>query len=254
MAGKTPIKLAVSSSGSSLVTRPNVVGSDWEDLLAGRPRSEGAGDLIEGGSDDPAELAAQWEAFHNSECARMPERTSGTVGPEQAAYFRRVVAENPDLRWTFVLIHKPAWEREGGIHFASIEAALVDRSYAVFNGHVQAYGYDGAPRPGEGERQVVGEAPRVEEPAAPAALEVLRLPRIGHALRVEARAPVPHVDHQRVGCQVQPDATRRALGAPPVLEGVRHGLAQGDSNEDRLVTARASRAVPCSRPGLTTSS
>jgi len=79
------------------------------------------------------------EAFQGSEYSRMPERSAGTVGPAQAAYFQKVIAENSDVRWTFVLAHKPAWEREGEVHFAAIESALADRPYTVFNGHVQAY-------------------------------------------------------------------------------------------------------------------
>jgi len=81
------------------------------------------------------------EAFARTEYATMPERSAGTVSAEQSRYFVEVVAEHPDVRWTFVFIHKPAWERQGEKHFAAIEAALADRPYTVFNGHVQAYAY-----------------------------------------------------------------------------------------------------------------
>ena len=81
------------------------------------------------------------EAFAATEYARMPERTSGTVGAEQAAYFRRVIADNADVRWTFVFTHKPAWQRDGEKEFASIESELLDRPYTVFYGHTHVYGY-----------------------------------------------------------------------------------------------------------------
>jgi hypothetical protein len=81
------------------------------------------------------------EAFARTEYATMPERSAGTVSAEQSRYFVEAIEENPGVRWTFVFIHKPAWEREGEKNFAAIEAALADRPYTVFNGHVQAYAY-----------------------------------------------------------------------------------------------------------------
>ena len=81
------------------------------------------------------------EAFARTEYAMMPERTAGTIGAEQSAYFVDAIGANADVRWTFVLTHKPAWQREGEERFAAIEAALAARPYTVFSGHVQAYGY-----------------------------------------------------------------------------------------------------------------
>jgi len=81
------------------------------------------------------------DAFAQTEYANMPERSAGTVGAEQSRYFLDVIEQNSDVRWTFIFIHKPAWEREGEENFAAIEAALADRPYTVFNGHVQAYAY-----------------------------------------------------------------------------------------------------------------
>lgn len=81
------------------------------------------------------------EAFARTEYAGLPERGAGTIGPEQSAYFRRVLADNPDVRWTFLFMHKPAWEKAGEQAFSAIEAALADRPYTVFHGHLHAYGY-----------------------------------------------------------------------------------------------------------------
>jgi hypothetical protein len=82
------------------------------------------------------------EAFAATEYATMPERSAGTIGAEQSAYFVDAIARNSDVQWTFVLTHKPAWRREGEEHFAAIEAALAERPYTVFSGHVQAYGHE----------------------------------------------------------------------------------------------------------------
>jgi hypothetical protein len=79
------------------------------------------------------------EAFAETEYYRMPERTSGTIGPEQSAYFSRAIAENPDVRWTFLFLHKPAWQREGEEQFANLEEALSERPYTVFYGHTHFY-------------------------------------------------------------------------------------------------------------------
>jgi len=83
-----------------------------------------------------------WRALPDTEYGRMIERRSGRIGPLQAAYFRDVIARNPQVRWTFVLMHKPAWERPDEENFSTVEAALVGRPYTVFYGHVHSYLYE----------------------------------------------------------------------------------------------------------------
>ncbi len=82
------------------------------------------------------------EAFANTEYASLPARSAGTISPEQSAYFQNVIGANADVRWTFLFLHKPAWQKEGEKTFSAIEAALGDRPYTVFTGHVQAFGYE----------------------------------------------------------------------------------------------------------------
>ena len=83
-----------------------------------------------------------WEAFNATEYGRLEERKSGRVGAEQASYFRQVIEKHPQVRWTFVLMHKPAWERPAEENFSIIEEALNGRPYTVFHGHVHAYLYE----------------------------------------------------------------------------------------------------------------
>jgi len=83
-----------------------------------------------------------WDAWRETAYGRLEERKSGRVSAEQAAWFRGVIAANPDVRHTFLLMHKPAWERPGEEHFATIETALADRPYTVFYGHVHSYLYE----------------------------------------------------------------------------------------------------------------
>jgi len=81
------------------------------------------------------------EDARNMEYFTLPERFTGEVGSEQAAYFERAIAENRSVRWTFLFMHKPVWRREGDNAFLRIEAALKDRPYTLFNGHVHSYSY-----------------------------------------------------------------------------------------------------------------
>lgn len=80
-----------------------------------------------------------WDAFAQTEYANIPENAAGNISDAQAAYFERIVAENPSARWTFLLMHKAAWQRGDESGFVRIEKALSDRPYTVFHGHKHAY-------------------------------------------------------------------------------------------------------------------
>jgi len=81
------------------------------------------------------------EAAQAMEYFRMPERVTGEIGAEQSAYFQRVIAAHPEVRWTFLFMHKPVWQRDDEPDFAAIESALADRPYTLFNGHFHSYGH-----------------------------------------------------------------------------------------------------------------
>ncbi len=80
-----------------------------------------------------------WEAAAETEYGRLEERKSGRIGKVQADYFRKVIAQNPEVRWTFLLMHKPAWQRPDEENFSTIETALGGQAYTVFYGHVHSY-------------------------------------------------------------------------------------------------------------------
>ena len=82
-----------------------------------------------------------FEAFEKTEYANMPEKKAGTISAEQSRYFVEAIKTNSHVRWTFILMHKPAWKRENERHFLKIEEALSERPYTVFNGHIHAYKY-----------------------------------------------------------------------------------------------------------------
>src|SRR5262249_46788156 len=70
-----------------------------------------------------------------------PGSGPGHLGKEQVVYAQKVLADNPDVRWTIVALHKPVWTapnlaRTGWL---DVERALADRPYTVFAGHVHRY-------------------------------------------------------------------------------------------------------------------
>jgi hypothetical protein len=63
------------------------------------------------------------------------------VGKEQIAYAQKTLQENPDVRWTIVVVHRPLWNLKDSANngWGEIEQALRGRSYTVFCGHVHRY-------------------------------------------------------------------------------------------------------------------
>ena len=83
-----------------------------------------------------------WEAASKTEYGRLEERKSGRIGVQQADHFQKVIGQHPDVRWTFLLMHKPVWQRPDEENFLRIETALNGYPYTVFYGHVHAYEYE----------------------------------------------------------------------------------------------------------------
>jgi hypothetical protein len=71
----------------------------------------------------------------------MHERATGEIGVAQSEYFEMVIAENPNVRWTFLFFHKPVWKRDQSGNFARIEKALEGKKFTVVNGHFHEYAY-----------------------------------------------------------------------------------------------------------------
>lgn len=70
-----------------------------------------------------------------------PKIAAGKFSKEQIAYVKKVLAENRQVRWTLVFLHKPVWtytslEKTGWL---DIEQALTGRRYTVFAGHKHKY-------------------------------------------------------------------------------------------------------------------
>ncbi len=69
------------------------------------------------------------------------EAKLGEIGPTQNAYFEKAIADNAEVRWTFLLFHKPVYQRDDNGGLNRIEKALGDRPYTVLNGHLHRYSH-----------------------------------------------------------------------------------------------------------------
>ena len=86
-------------------------------------------------------LETEPEKYPESEYYSLSERRTGEIGDKQSSYFEKVIQEHPDVKWTMLFMHKPAWMREDEHGLQRIEAALSDRAYTVINGHFHAYSH-----------------------------------------------------------------------------------------------------------------
>ena len=75
----------------------------------------------------------------------LKESYSGEIGADQSAYFEKAIADNPNVRWTILLMHKPVYERDGDGGLSRIEAALASHPYTLLNGHLHRYSYSQRP-------------------------------------------------------------------------------------------------------------
>lgn len=80
-----------------------------------------------------------WDAFAETAYARLPENPAGEISRSQADDVLAALAAHPEVRWTFVLMHKAPWLRPEMDSWRDIEAALAGRRHTVFHGHEHAY-------------------------------------------------------------------------------------------------------------------
>lgn len=62
--------------------------------------------------------------------------------PVQTEFVLKTIKDNPDVRWTFVLMHHPIWNSNTNGRFQQIETALSGRNYTVIAGHTHRYLYE----------------------------------------------------------------------------------------------------------------
>lgn len=86
-----------------------------------------------------AVLAQSMAAMSGRERGAMRANASpANFSDTQVTWVDTVLKKNPKVRWTFVFMHKPAWEMESS-GFKRIETLLKDRPYTMFGGHEHNY-------------------------------------------------------------------------------------------------------------------
>ncbi len=74
-------------------------------------------------------------------CVNTQDGGSSGIDEEQIEYFRKAIAENPQVRWTFIFMHRPVWfaknDKEEG--YEKIESFLKGHQYTLFSGHFHTY-------------------------------------------------------------------------------------------------------------------
>jgi len=73
-----------------------------------------------------------------SEAAAIDPTKQSRFSDDQVKFVSGALKRFPDVRWTFVFMHKPAWTLDSG-NFPKIEALLNDRPYTAFAGHNHYY-------------------------------------------------------------------------------------------------------------------
>ena len=79
--------------------------------------------------------------YEDTEYYNMPERKVGAISDTQLQYFKSVLQQHPQVKWTFVLMHKPLWLREDEKGLGKLEDLLADRPYTMINGHYHSFSH-----------------------------------------------------------------------------------------------------------------
>jgi predicted phosphodiesterase len=76
------------------------------------------------------------------ETFKTGEEFAAAFSDRQVTYFKNVLAQYPEVKWTFLFVHRPVWQAgTPDQRFMEIEAALEGRPYTVFAGHAHTYDY-----------------------------------------------------------------------------------------------------------------
>ena len=92
-------------------------------------------------TEDPAKAQAMLAEFMSDEAVVAALGKNVEFDDEQRNFVKKTLAQNGDVRWTFVLLHEPAWEKPSD-SFKAIQEMLKDRDHTFFAGHLHYYDYD----------------------------------------------------------------------------------------------------------------
>jgi hypothetical protein len=90
---------------------------------------------------DPAKAQAMLAEFMSDEAVVAGLSKPIEFSDEQLDFVKDALAQNADVRWTFVFLHEPAWENSSD-SFKAIQGMLKDRKHTFLAGHLHYYDYD----------------------------------------------------------------------------------------------------------------
>ena len=86
--------------------------------------------------EDPEKAQAMLEGFMAAVASFLGKPAN--FSDQQVTYVEETLAKHPEVRWTFVFLHEPAWKNPAD-NFLKIEQLMQDRSYTFIAGHLHYY-------------------------------------------------------------------------------------------------------------------
>jgi hypothetical protein len=86
--------------------------------------------------EDPEKAKAMLDDFMATVASYLGKPAN--FSDEQVAYVEKALEKHPNVRWTFLFLHEPAWKNPSE-NFLAIEELLQGRSYTFLAGHLHYY-------------------------------------------------------------------------------------------------------------------
>jgi len=91
--------------------------------------------------EDPAKAQAMLKEFMSDEAVVAALGKKVEFGDDQSTFVKNTLVQNAGVRWTFVFLHEPAWEKPSE-SFKAIQKMLKGRDHTFIAGHLHYYDYD----------------------------------------------------------------------------------------------------------------
>ncbi len=92
-------------------------------------------------TEDPEAAKAMLAEFMSDESVVAGLAVPVEFQDDQLAFLKNTLEQHADVRWTFLFLHEPAWEKPSE-SFEAIRALLKGRKHTFFGGHLHYYDYD----------------------------------------------------------------------------------------------------------------
>jgi len=91
--------------------------------------------------EDPVKAQAMLAEFMSDESVIAGLSTPVSFDEKQVSWVRQTLADHQGVRWTFLFMHEPCWEKSSD-SFRMIQTMLKGRKHTIFAGHLHYYDYD----------------------------------------------------------------------------------------------------------------